>query len=126
MNKSLLLGLWKYLLPVPRPLWQGQVAQSARQTTEYGLAFMSEDHHRVRDFVVVELPRIARPLSATLIAERLNLPVDRVTGILTDLEKHMTFLYRNPQGEVAWAYPVTVDHTPHRVTFSSGEQIYAA
>jgi len=38
----------------------------------------------------------------------------------------MTYLYRNARGEVTWAYPVTVDHTPHRVTFSSGEQIYAA
>jgi len=126
MNKSLLMGLWKYLLPVPRPLWQGQVAQSARHASEGGLAFMNEDHHRVRDFVVVELPRDARPLSAALIAERLNLPVDRVIAILTDLEKRMTFLYRNPQGEVTWAYPVTVEQTPHRVTFSSGEQIYAA
>jgi len=126
MNKSLLVGLWKYLLPVPRILWQGQVAQSTRQASEHGLDFMSEDHHRVRDFVVVELPRTARPLSASLIAERLSLPVDKVMGILDDLEKHMTFLYRNPQGEVTWAYPVTVDHTPHRVTFGSGEQIYAA
>jgi hypothetical protein len=126
MNKSLLVGLWKYLLPVPRSIWQGQVAQNAAHAREHGLAFMSEDHHRVRDFVVVELPRTAFPLSATLIAERLNIPINRVTEILTDLERHMTFLYRNPQGEVTWAYPVTVDHTPHRVTFSSGEQIYAA
>ena len=126
MNKSMLLGLWKYWLRVPRPLWQRQVILSTRQASEHALDFMSEEHHRVRDFVVIELPRIAKPLSAALIAERLNLPVDRVTGILTDLEKHMTFLYRNPQGEVTWAYPVTVDRTPHHLTFSSGEQIYAA
>lgn len=126
MEKNLRLGLWKYLLPVPRPLWQGQVAQSARQTGEHGLAFMSEDHHRVRDFVVVALPHVARPLSAVTIAEQLNMPLGRVIGILDELEKHMTFLYRNPQGEVTWAYPVTVEPTPHRVTFSSGEQIYAA
>jgi hypothetical protein len=126
MNKNLKLGLWKYLLPIPRPIWQGRVAQDTRHTSEHGLAFMSEDHHRVRDFVVVELPRLARPLSAALIAERLNLPFERVTEILDNLEKHMTFLYRNRQGEVTWAYPVTVDHTPHRVTFSSGEKIYAA
>ena len=126
MNKSLLVGVWKYLLPVPRSVWQGQVAQSARHASEGGLAFMTEEHHQVRDFVVIELPRITRPLSATLIAERLNLPIEQVTTILADLERHMTFLYRNPQGDVTWAYPVTVDHTPHRVTFSSGEQIYAA
>jgi hypothetical protein len=87
---------------------------------------MSDDHHRIRDFVVTELPRIPRPLSAATIAEQLSMPVEKVTGILDDLEKHMTFLYRNPQGEVVWAYPVTVEKTPHRVTFNSGEQIYAA
>ena len=38
----------------------------------------------------------------------------------------MTFLFRNPAGDVTWAYPVTVDQTPHQVTFSSGEKLYAA
>ena len=38
----------------------------------------------------------------------------------------MTFLFRNPLGEVTWAYPVTVDTTPHPITFSSGEKLYGA
>lgn len=126
MNKALLVGLWKYLLPVPRPIWQGQVTRDARLITEGALAFMSDDHHRVRDFVVLDLPRTARPLSPAYIAGHLDLPVDRVINILDDLEKHLTFLYRNPGGEVVWAYPVTAERTPHRVSFSSGEQIYAA
>lgn len=126
MNKNLLLGIWRYLLSIPRPLWQGQVAQSARHTTDSGLNFMSPDHHRVRDFVVVELPRAGQPLSAALIAQKLSLPLERVQQIVNELEAHKTFLFRNPQGEVTWAYPVTVDRTPHRITFSSGEQIYAA
>ena len=46
--------------------------------------------------------------------------------ILDELEKNMTFLFRNPDGEVTWADPVTVDQTPHHVSFSSGEQVYAA
>jgi hypothetical protein len=49
-----------------------------------------------------------------------------VNAILDDLEKHMTFLFRNQAGEVVWAYPVTVEKTPHRVTFDTGETIYAA
>jgi hypothetical protein len=61
-----------------------------------------------------------------LIAERLHLSVERVNVILDELEKHMTFVFRNGQGAVAWAYPVTVDRTPHRITFSTGEQVYAA
>ena len=30
------------------------------------------------------------------------------------------------QGAVTWAYPVTVDQTPHHLTFNTGEKIYAA
>ncbi len=65
-------------------------------------------------------------MSPDTMAAELGLSRERVVSILDDLEKHMTFLWRNGQGEVAWAYPVTVDRTPHHVTFSTGEQIYAA
>ncbi len=125
MNKSLLLGLGRHLLPVPRPVWQGEVAKGAENTRQQ-LEFMSADHHRVRDFAVLELPRYGTPLPPELFAEKLNLPVDRVNVILDELEKHMTFLFRNAQGAVTWAYPVTVDRTPHHIVFSSGEKIYAA
>jgi hypothetical protein len=49
-----------------------------------------------------------------------------VVSILDDLEARMTFLFRGERGVVTWAYPVTVDQTPHRVTFGTGERIYAA
>jgi len=120
LDDSLLLGLWRYMLPIPRPIWQSQVRGDAE------LDFMSEEHHWVRDFVVLELPRVGNPLTPEFIAQELSLPIARVDGILDDLEEHKTFLFRNEQGAVAWAYPVTVDRTPHHVTFSTGEQVYAA
>ncbi len=92
----------------------------------FSLDFMTEAHHRVRNFVVAELPRAGKALPPAAIAAQLDLPQEQVARILDDLEKHLVFLFRNPAGEVAWAYPVTVDPTPHRVTFSSGEKIYAA
>jgi hypothetical protein len=124
MDKNLLLGIWRYLLPVPPAIWRKQVGGS--HDSGPNLAFMSDDHHRVRDFVVVELPRAGQPLSPQLIASSLELPLERVQTILDELERHKTFLFRNPQGDVAWAYPVTVDVTPHQVSFNSGEQVYAA
>jgi hypothetical protein len=113
------------MLPIPRPYWQNQVRKNAQRNAA-GLTFMSPDHHRVRNFVVLEIPRLGRPLPPAFIADRLNLPLVRVNAILDDLEKHLTFVFRNPQGEVVWAYPVTADKTPHRVTFSTGERVYAA
>ncbi len=92
----------------------------------FDLSFMSQDHHRVRNLAVTELPREGHALPPEYFALKLLLPLEQVIHILDDLERHLVYLFRNPQGEVAWAYPVTVDPTPHRVTFSSGEKIYAA
>jgi hypothetical protein len=125
MNKNLLLGTARHMLPIPRWVWQGQVSQQAKHG-DASLDFMTAEHHLIRNFVVRELPRVGKPLPPDFIAQSLNLPTAQVTVILEELEKHMTFLFRNEQGAVTWAYPVTVDVTPHRVTFSTGEQVYAA
>lgn len=125
MNKSLLLSVWKYLVRIPRPVWQGEVSRSA-QNGRNRLGFMSRDHHRVRDYVVRELPRCGAPISPEQISAALEISPERTVAILDALEQGMTFLFRNEKGEVTWAYPVTVDPTPHRITFSTGEQIYAA
>jgi len=47
-------------------------------------------------------------------------------AILTDLEKNLFFLVRDPEGNVSWAFPVTTSETPHRLTFSTGEKIFGA
>jgi hypothetical protein len=125
LQNKLLLGIWRLMVGLPESVWQRQVAAQARDA-RHSLAFMSKDHHRVRDFSVRELPRLARPLSLDLIARELDLPLDHTEAILDELEANMTFLYRGDGRSVNWAYPVTVDPTPHRVTFSSGEQVNAA
>lgn len=125
MNKSLLTGYWRFILRIPRSIWQQEVARSAR-AAEKSLAFMTADHHRVRDFVVREMPRIAEPIPPETIGNSLNMEVAKAVSILSELEKNMTFLYRDEHGSVIWAYPVTVEKTPHRITFSTGDQIYAA
>jgi hypothetical protein len=125
---NLLLGFWRAMIPLPNSVWQGQIIKEARRI-KAALGFMSQEHRLVHYFVVRELPRlggVGEPLAPEFIAQRLNLPVSRVNGILDELERHKTFLFRNAQGAVAWAYPVTVDKTPHHVTFDTGEQVYAA
>jgi hypothetical protein len=125
MTDSLLLGLGRHMIPIPRAIWRRQTAKAGRKI-EAALGFMSAEHHLVRNFVVRELPRVGKPLSPEVISQRLNLPVSRVNAILEELERNLTFLFRNPQRAVAWAYPVTSDPTPHYVTLSSGEHVYAA
>lgn len=127
MKERIMLGLWKYMLNIP-PFIINMQKQVAREKLRFeaAMGFMSGEHRLVHHFVVRELPRAGHPLSPTFLAAGLGLPVERVTAILDDLERHMTFLFRNDQGEVTWAYPVTVEKTPHHLTFSTGEQIYAA
>lgn len=122
---TVLVGEGNRISTIPRGEWeQGQ--SDAPQAVAAELRFMSDEHHLVRNLVVKELPNVGKPLTPQLIAQMSNLPVARVNVILDDLEKHLTFLFRNGDGAVAWAYPVTVARTPHRATFSTGEQVYAA
>ena len=125
MKNALMMGAWRYLLGVPPALWQRQVKQS-RAKILAGMAFMSPLHRRVHHHVVATLPRQGGPLPPSRIARDLELKTDQVVAILADLEEHMTFLFRDPQGAVIWAYPVTVEKTPHRLTFSSGERLFGA
>jgi hypothetical protein len=124
MDNRLLLGLGRYMIPIPRMIWERVVRGEARKTRE-SLGFMSEDHHRVRDFAVVELPRTGAPLAPEAIADALHLDVPRVVAILDELEEHLTFVFRGDRRAVSWAYPVTVDETPHHASFSTGEEAYS-
>jgi hypothetical protein len=87
---------------------------------------MSAEHHRVRTFAVTELVKNGQPVEPETFARALDLPPAKVEAILEELEKKLFFLVRNERGAVSWAYPVTVDPTPHRLRFSTGEQLYAA
>ena len=140
MKDGLLMGMERHIVPVPGAVWKGHLSKSAQHGRDR-LGFMSEEHHRVRDFVVLELPQVGEPLSPSYIAQRVGLPQERVRVILDELEKGMTFLFRGDGEAVTWAYPVTLDETPHHVTFprmhashvarhrglrSTGEEVYAA
>ena len=94
---------------------------------QHPLAFMTPQHHDVRNFVVRELPRNHhKPLAPAQIARSLNLDVSAVERLLEELEAHLFFLVRDRRGNVNWAFPVTSDRTPHRLRFSTGERISGA
>ena len=126
MADRILLGFWHVIVGVPRVLWRGEIAKNAQKTRTRVEELVSDDHRKAQHFCVREIPRTGEPLSHEVIAAGLELPLERVRSLLDDLEAGMTFLYRNPAGAVHWAYPVTADETPHTVTFSTGERVYAA
>lgn len=125
MSEVILIGQGRRIVEHSRQEWERGLAHVPLHA-EARLGFMTTEHHLVRNFVVRELPRAGKALSPGFISQELDLPLPRVIAILDELEKGLFFLFRNEKGAVAWAYPVTVDRTPHQVTFSSGEQLYAA
>jgi len=125
MNERILMAHGDRITEISRKDWEEGITAITGHLAA-GLAFMTDEHHRVRNFVVRELPRVGSPLTPEFIAKSLTLTVARTKVILDELEKHMTFLFRNEQGAVVWAYPVTVDPTPHRIRFGTGESLYAA
>ena len=125
MGDCVLIGRAREIVEVPWQEWEQGLAGRV-PVIQGRLGFMSPDHHLVRNFAVRELPRRGSPMPPEFISGKLGLPLERVISIIEELEKNLTFLYRNEKGEVAWAYPVTVDKTPHEAAFSTGEKLYAA
>ncbi len=125
MKDKILMGIWKYMIGIPPRMMKKKLPERKRKFTAH-LGFMTGELRSVHHFVVRELPHAGRPLAPQYIAERLGIETGRVISLLDELERHMTFLFRNAQGEVVWAYPVTVEKTQHRITFDTGEKLYAA
>jgi hypothetical protein len=125
VGDTLLMRRNRRMLRVPAAVWKRNVRSEARRSAAR-LDFMGPVHHRIRNFVVTELPRAGHPLSPETIAAALDLEPDLVGEILDELEAHLTFLYRSDGRNVDWAYPVTAEETPHKLTFDNGERFFGA
>jgi len=125
MTETILAGRGSQIIPIPCQQWEAELAKVPLDM-KTRLAFMTQPHHAVRYFAVKELPRYGKPMPAEFISQKLQLPVTEVNGILDDLEKNLFFLVRNDSGAVSWAFPVTVEKTPHHLRFSTGERLDAA
>ena len=126
MVKGRLIAVGRFVMRIPDWLWRRVSSRRTSAGQHSPLAFMTPEHNRVRDCVVLELPRRGVPFTPEHISQAVGLALPRVVDILDDLERHLTFLYRDRDGAVAWAYPVTVEHTPHRITLNGKERLYAA
>jgi hypothetical protein len=125
MSENILVGHGAKMTSIPRHDWEEELLE-APEFIRKRLDFMSPDHHEVRNFVVRELPGYGTPISIEDISSALRMPQERVAQIVADLEKNLFFLVRKDRPEVSWAFPVTVDETPHHLSFSTGERLDAA
>jgi hypothetical protein len=124
MEEKILLGRDREILEIPQATWKQELAQIP-QHSQARLNFMTDTHHQIRYFVVKEMVIRQKPIEPELISEKLSIPLE-VNFLLEELERKLFFLVRNEQGAVAWAYPITVETTPHKLSFASGERLYGA
>ena len=125
MTNTVLIGRGDTMSSIPQADWE-QELNSAPDHISQRLAFMSDEHHLVRNFVVREMPRLSKPITLRAIAHELGISLTRVSAIVEDLERNLFFLAR-PGGEgVSWAFPVTTEKTGHNLVFSTGERLDAA
>lgn len=125
MKDTILVAHGSAVTWIPRSTWESELAKVPLRMKER-LSFMTTGHHRVRHYVVKQLPRSGVAISPEEISRALALPLDEVNSILYDLERNLFFLVRDSRGRVVWAFPVTVEPTRHRLKFSTGEEISAA
>ncbi len=125
MEEKILLGRDRQIVEISQAMWKQYLTQ-VPQHSQARLNFMTGAHHQIRYFVVKELVNTQKPIEPEFISEKFKFPLEQVKFILEELERKLFFLVRNEQGAVAWGYPVTVETTPHRLIFSSGERLYGA
>jgi len=125
MSGTILVGAGREIRRVPDDAFIKSIkGLPARMISR--LAFMTSDHHLVRDFLVREMPRQRNPISPLAIENVIGLDLERVSIILSDLERNLFFLVRDSDGNVSWAFPVTTSVTPHKLAFSTGENTFGA
>ena len=125
MIDTVLIGRGDTISRIPQADWE-QELRSAPEGISQRLAFMSNEHHLVRNFVVQELPRLGRSVSLSAISHALGISRTRTSAIVEDLERNLFFLVRAGGEKVSWAFPVTVEETGHQLVFSTGERLDAA
>jgi hypothetical protein len=125
MIDTVLIGRGDTISRIPQADWE-QELRSAPEGISQRLAFMSNEHHLVRNFVVQELPRLGRSISLSAISHALGISRTRTSAIVEDLERNLFFLVRAGGEEISWAFPVTVEETGHHLVFSTGERLDAA
>ena len=125
MSGTILVGDDREIRRMPDDVFRKAIAGlPARMASR--LAFMTQNHYTIRNFVVREMPRYGRPLSPRDIGNSTALDQRHVSELLSDLEKRLFFLVRDSDGSVNWAFPVTTATTPHKLQFSTGENIFGA
>ena len=125
MNEKLLLGTGLALKTIPAASWRRFVAQAPIRSQNFQTK-ITQTHINIRNTVFEAMIRSGKTVPPQSISEILGLGLEEISQALTLLEQGLIFLSRMENGEINWAFPITVEKTPYRVQMETGKTIYAS
>lgn len=115
----------RMMLTLPKFVFPRVVGMEAKRFKK-SFAFMTPEHHRVRNLAVSEMTFQPRLISPMYLAEKTSIPEAQVVSLLDELEGNKSILYRDALGNVLYAYPSTLEKTAQAVVFETNKRVYAA
>ncbi len=125
LEGSVRVGISGITFPIPSFIIKKIVSSGIKEARKKVSRF-SDLKRQIHHWVVKEIPGRKTPVLLPEIAEHFDQDITTIESIVQELEDEKTFLFRNRSEGINWAYPVTLDSTPHTVTFSSGETVNSA
>jgi len=124
-KRKAFIGIWRFMIPLPHVMLKKDIRAMSEALCRK-TANMSNEERKVHRFVVMTMTETSEPVTSEYIAEKLDMPLDRVRDIVDKLEDMKVFFYRYNNQGINWAYPVTAKNVIHKMAFSTGEQFNAA
>ncbi len=125
LKKKAFVGIWRFMIPLPQAMVKKDSNAMANAICRR-TADVSDEERKVHYFVVKTLTDTAEPVTSEHIAEKLDMPLDRVKAIVDKLEEMKIFFYRYNSPGINWAYPVTAEECGYKMTSNEGAQFNAA
>jgi len=125
VKHKLYMGYQGLMLPIP-PVLSEKGARKGEKGARVNAAALTDLERQVHHFIVLEMVNAREPLTAKMIADEMEIPLDQVFAIVDKLENLKTFIYRSDGNGIDWAYPLSQNNTGFRMTSSSGEKFFAA
>ena len=125
LKRKAFIGIWRFMIPLPQAFIEKDIKTMANAICRK-TADVSEEERKVHRFVVMTMTETNKPVTLQYIAEKLDMPLDRVRDIVDKLEGMKAFFYRYNSKGINWAYPVTSENRVYKMAFSTGKQFDAA
>lgn len=119
------VGFRRHVLKLPAAVGRRRVRALTDRARSI-MAELSDEDRSLHLFLATQLPLVGLPLTPAWIGGQRDIAAAVVAEQLDRLGQRKALIARNAVGDVTWVYPVTVDSTPHHLTFESGDRLDAA